>query len=391
MNSAKTIQANYKKKDGSAAIYLLVIINRKVKRIDLNIPWPVKFFNKVNGLCKPRTKEKDQLCIDNNLIIGQVLAKANEIFTTFRLSGRNLTMENFLREYYSNFSKQCFLSFYEHRMMERWKTGDITDESKKQHNNTLNKLKEFSGGNLLFNELDYKFGQRFENYLKKKKLKQNTRWGHHKDVKTYLNQARRNHFKFENPYEFFTLSPVPGGWASLAFEEREKLYQYYLTTQIGTSERRILQKFLFGCYSGLRISDQNRLREEFLNGGELKFTAWKTRKYGKEIQIPLLNRAIDLMHDSLRENRCAFVFWNYSEQFANRKLKEIAKKDEVNIKKNLHHHVGRETFGTLFTEAGGSVEELMYYFDHTKITTTMKYVHVKRERVKKRIDQMNQQ
>jgi site-specific recombinase XerD len=91
--------------------------------------------------------------------------------------------------------------------------------------------------------------------------------------------------------------------------------------------------------------------------------------------------------DSLLENKCGSVFYNYTEQYANRTLKKIAKK--VKIKKNLHHHVGRETFGTLFTEAGGTVEELQWYFGHSKITTTMKYVHVNKDRLRKRISKLN--
>lgn len=392
MNSAKIKLANYLKADGSAAIYLQVIINRKVKRIDLHINWPAKHFDKVSGLCKPRTKANDQLCQDNNLLIGQALAKATEIFTLARLSGRIITLENFLKDYYSNFNKECFISFYEHRMLERYKHNEIAHESFKNHQNTLNKLKAWRKGQLLFHEFDHRFAQSFDTWLKKQKLGTNTRWNHHKDVKTYLNQARRSHYKFENPYDYFKISMTRGGWAALSFYERETLWKYYQEhTHPGTSERRVLQKFLFGCYSGLRISDQNRLREDFLKGGELKFKPWKNRRYGQELEIPLLNRAIDLVNDSLRENKCEFVFWNYTEQFANRKLKEIAQLEEVQISKKLHHHVARETFGTLFTEAGGSVEELQYYFGHSKITTTMKYVHVNKERLRKRISKLNEE
>lgn len=391
MNSAKPKLAQYVKSDGSAAIYLQVIINRKNRRIDLNLTWPVKNFDRANGLCKSRkAKGKDEACEDNNLIIGQAMAKANEIFTTYRLSKRNITLELFLKEYYSDFNKECFLSFYEHRMLERYKHNEISFETLKNHRNALNKLKAWKKGKLLFFELDYKFASAFDNYLKGLKLATNTRWNHHKDCKTYLNEAKRSHHKFDDPYEYFKISMVRGGWAALTFEERERLYQYYKQhTFPGTTYRRILQKFLFGCYSGLRISDQTRMREEFLENGELKFNPWKNRRYSQELVIPLLDRAKELIQDSLSENECESVFWNYTDQFANRKLKEIALEEEVKIDKNLHHHVGRETFGTLFTEAGGSVEELMWYFGHSKITTTMKYVHVTKDRLRNRIAKLN--
>jgi site-specific recombinase XerC len=388
MYSAKIKLAKRPKVDGTAAIGLRVIINRKVKDIDLHISWPVKYFDKEKGVCKARTRKKDQECLDTNMIIGKAQAKANEIFMQYRLSGRNLTLELFLRDYHTEFNKQCFISFYEHRMLERLKNREIVEESKKQHNNTLNKLKDFTKGTLLFHQLDHKFASSFDSYLKKDKLQQNTRWGHHKDVKTYLNQARRSHVKFEDPYEYFSVSPVDGKWAALSWEERETLYAHYLKTKVGTSDRRILQKFLFGCYSGLRLSDQKRLKEELIEGGELRFNPWKNRRYSQLLEIPLLNRALELVKDSLEENNCESVFWNYTDQFSNRKLKDIAK--ALEIKKNLHHHVGRITFATLFTEAGGSVEELQWYLGHLKISTTMKYVKVNKERLQKRISQMNE-
>lgn len=388
--SANIKQADYTRADGSSAIVMLVIIDRKKKPIPLEIYWPRKKFDEAAGICLPRQKN-DPDCSDYNLIIASALAKANEIFKISRLTGRKLTLEKFLRDYLSNFSKECFVAYYERKMKDRYKHSDITEPTYKNHHNTLNKLKEFTKGSLHFHELDNTWAQRFDLYMKRKlKLdNQNTRWSHHKDIKTYLKLASRDYISFDHPYEFFSITPLPrGSWEALTAQEREALYKYYKTLEPRTTYRRILQAFLFGCYCGLRISDQKRLKEEFLEKNELDFFPHKNRRFGQRLTIPLLNRAVEMVQDSIRENQCDTVFYPYAEQPANRKLKEIA--EICGIAKNLHHHVGRETFATLFTESGGSIEELQWYLGHAKIQTTMKYVHVKKERLQKRIEQMNQ-
>jgi site-specific recombinase XerD len=49
---------------------------------------------------------------------------------------------------------------------------------------------------------------------------------------------------------------------------------------------------------------------------------------------------------------------------------------QLGIQTKLHDHVGRETFATNFIQLGGKAEVLQKLLNHSKISTTMRYVHV---------------
>ena len=63
----------------TATIYLQIILNRKIERINTKMNYPVAYVDFDSNFLKPRTKN-DMECNDNNLIIGQQLSKINEIF-----------------------------------------------------------------------------------------------------------------------------------------------------------------------------------------------------------------------------------------------------------------------------------------------------------------------
>ena len=88
------------KKDGSAAIRMLVIIDREKEQIPLKISWDHKLWDAKKQLCKPRQKN-DKLYAHYTLIIEDARAKAIELFVQYRLRGLNLTLKEFLLEYRS--------------------------------------------------------------------------------------------------------------------------------------------------------------------------------------------------------------------------------------------------------------------------------------------------
>jgi site-specific recombinase XerD len=55
------------------------------------------------------------------------------------------------------------------------------------------------------------------------------------------------------------------------------------------------------------------------------------------------------------------------------------------IKKTVSFHVARHTFATTFLRIGGTVEVLQKLLGHSKLETTMEYIHIMEETL---IDQM---
>jgi integrase len=310
---------------------------------------------------------------DNNLIIGQALAKANSVFVVYRLNGEELTLEKFQRDYNTAGSKSDFITYYETKVAERVRKKKIKENTRKNHISTLNALKAFRAS-IPFNTLNPEFVDDWAAYLNKHVRSLNTRWARHKDVKTYLALARKDKIKFEDPYTDFQNQSEPGSWKPLKPVELAKLEAYYVLCAPGTMHRRVLCKFLFSCYSSLRLSDLKNIGAASFEGQEMTFQIQKTySKKMKEMMLPLTKRAMSYLEDARTEENLP-GFHDYTDQYENRALTAIGQL--VGIETKIHHHVGRETFATNFIRRGGKVEILQKLLDHTNIRDTMKYVHV---------------
>src|SRR5690606_20475180 len=139
------------RRDRKARIYLRVTIDRKIKDINLGIVWYPAYF--MDGECLSLSNTTDKSVADLNLIIGDARARASEIFIQYRLRRKMLTMNQFLTEFATNLNKDDFLAFYEFKMMQRLKEGEIELSTKINHQVTLNHLRNWRK-NILFSELD---------------------------------------------------------------------------------------------------------------------------------------------------------------------------------------------------------------------------------------------
>jgi site-specific recombinase XerD len=124
----------------------------------------------------------------------------------------------------------------------------------------------------------------------------------------------------------------------------------------------------------LRISDLKSITDENIIGDTLVFNPVKGRRFDKFQKIPLTEKAKQFIQKEMSGK----VFARYVDQSSNRILKKI--QDTCSIPFRLTNHIGRHSFATLFLELGGSVEVLQKLMGHTKIATTMKYVHINEKR-----------
>lgn len=418
-------------KNGLNTVRLQVILNRKVMPLALGIAWPELLWDKDVGQCLVRlpagqrtTLNQAQVKIyeaalggdiakkaaDHNLLIGQALARVNEIAVRYRLSNQHLTADEFLREYNTGASREDFLAFMQGRIDERYRRGQITDLTRKSHQSTLNKLCEFASYSrrvtlglprrkvqateptehqpLPFCGLTHRLAPDFDAWLTKEHGScTNTRARRHRTVKAYLELARRDKITFENPYEYFSNPTVEGKWLPLSADELARLEAHYLTLEPGSTPRRVLQKFLFSCHCGLRLGDLKAMTDVRVEGQQLFLKPQKTYRYNeKTLQLPITRKALSYLEDSRRENDCT-GFYLYADQYTNRQLKIIG--TNLCIETKLHHHIGRETFATNFIRLGGKVEVLQKLMGHSKLSMTMKYVHVDEAMKRAEIDRLD--
>lgn len=396
------------KKDGTAAIFMQVLINRKKKRIDLDIAWPPARFDLVD-MCRPRMRQ-DPDVEEYNVIIGNARAKANTIHKDYLIRGLHLDLDSFVKEYRSNLNKNDFIQYFAQKSFERWNKLKIKDSTYEAEKGTLKRLRT-KWPILPFNEFTTDWAQEFDNNLKHTVHNdQNTRWGRHKHVITYLNMAKADRIPFTDPYVRFKNKPAEGKWRPIDLDQMKTLLIRYLewkdkplpllprkngVNQVdireGLTEPEIivLRRFLFSCNCALRISDVMKLERDMFNNGTMSLIPHKTERYGTKISsVPLNDLAQMMLTDEMADNPGNRLFHRYTEQSSNRLLKRIATKTELGVK--LHHHVARYTFASIMDQAGANHTGLMQYMGLRKRETLEKYVKPSQKVIAADIKKMNE-
>lgn len=402
--SAKVkIDKGYTRKDGTCALFLQVIINRKKARIDLDISWPSEKFSEVD-LCKPRSR-KDTDVEEYNAIIGNARSKANNIHKDYLLRGLHITLESFLKDYNSNFNKTDFIEYFAQKSFDRWNKGAISDDTYEKEKGTLKKLKAFTPL-LAFHEFTTDWAADFDRFLKRQyKNEANGRWNRHKHITFYLGMASRvDKLNFTDPYQRFKNQLQDGNWKPLELNQLQSLIEFYLKWRdnplpmlhkkkdtrkgLSVSEVIVLRRFLFSCNTALRISDLQKLDITMFNNGEMTLTPSKTYRYGTKItSVPLNDVARMMLDDEIKDNPNNKVFDRYVDQSANKILKSIAIKMDWDF--NLHNHVARYTFASVMDQAGANHTGLMKYMGLRKRDTLQKYVKTNSKVIAQDIGRMN--
>lgn len=146
-------------------------------------------------------------------------------------------------------------------------------------------------------------------------------------------------------------------------------------------------KFLFGCYTGLRVSDFNSLKELNIRDGIVNVYMKKTKK---KVAIPLNGKARELIASGL-------LFESIPDQDINKKIKIICRMTgamnyPVEVKKHIagqavieEHpkwdlitsHTARRSFATNLHLSGAvSLFDIMLLLGHSSIETTRNYLRV---------------
>jgi site-specific recombinase XerD len=156
------------------------------------------------------------------------------------------------------------------------------------------------------------------------------------------------------------------------------LNEFYKSEFINESWKNILGRFLFSCFTGLRISDIKTISVDNVANDILIFFAKKT---GKLQRIQLSDSALNFI------GKQELFYGEYTDQHINRELKLIIK--SCGIKKDVTFHVARHSFATNFLICGGRVEDLQILLGHSQIRETMDYVHIVKSITDKQIHNMN--
>lgn len=236
------------------------------------------------------------------------------------------------------------------------------------------KLELFHGSrNLSFEEITPEYLTRFEAGLRET-VEGNYVSSIWSTLRTFFNAARKRKIITCYPFNDYE-NPVyeAPNKAYLTLTEMARMESYADKIQDPVF-RQSAAWFLFGCYSGLRISDWLRFDPgKHIEGDRITLYA---KKNGELVTMPIskpLARAIA---------RCKKYPLTIQEQTINDALKDIAKTKAVSVNKHLTTHVGRHSFAiTVCAEQGIGVETAAVLMGITVKTASENYYKVTKTKI----------
>ncbi|MDR2205738.1 MAG: site-specific integrase [Flavobacteriaceae bacterium] len=356
---------NYINKSGESQVYMILTSAGKRKRLPLDVYVSPKNWDKEKQRAKPKTDNHEMI----NMFIDQSFSKISNIKIHYRLSGTHLTLDRLGEEFKNKTPNYDFIAFIRHHSQNMV----LSERTRIKHRSELKKLEEFKKY-IPFSEITLEFVNNYRGWLSRTKNNASTTIATSmKFIKKFLRLARKYGVFLNVDIDEIVSGNTNGNRINLTLDEVAKLRSFYESGFIKENQRLALGYFLFSCFTSLRISDLKNLKREDLDGETLTFQIEKTKQLHS---IPLIKTAKKI----LNQNKDLFVRW-ISEQKINQALKEIAK--ICGIRKKIHLHVARHSFATNFLRVGGKIEELQVIMAHSKIETTMIYVHiVKSESIK---------
>lgn len=354
---------NYVNRAGLSPLYLDVTGNYERERIPLEIEVLAKHFDQG----KQRLDKKHPNAVDLNLLFEKITSKASEIKINFRLQDGILTPKLFREAWYGGLSRVNFVAYFEKKLEDdRHNYG--SKGTYRRYQAVGYKLKKFNP-NIPFNTIDEKFFDSFRNWLSvKQRNKKTTQNSNIIVLKKFLRLAQKDGIKLMFDLDEVKGGPMVGNRAYLNPEELLRMFKFYDGPKINYSEKLTLGYFLFSCMTAMRVSDVMKTDRCDLSFNEIAFVNTKTTK-DQNLKLNLKAQEI------VKGNEDLFVE-KYQPETMNKYLKTIAKKCKIN--KTISFHVARHTFATCFLrkEIGGDVQSLQKILKHSKISTTMIYVHI---------------
>lgn len=391
-----TLRTDYECKDGSRALIMRIILNRKKTDI------PMDFRIRPDQL-KSGKVINHPMADDLNLIIGQCLARANKIFVDYRLMNRILTKSIFRTEYDNPDARRDFLKFWEDQMNRKLTNGEIEAATWKKHELALRKVREHIASRedidiLYFYELTEQFLKQFDAWHLRK-LKSNTRVngkplknnGHAarhnamKAIKGYITIAQKAKIRFDNPFEHFRLRHPEPPVDRLEEFELEQFMDLASVEWMESGHRRVLHYFLFACFTGLRFCEVEALTWDNVGSKSMRIPEVKDAKSFRERTVPI-SKVADLFLPDRRKH--GPVFEILTNQKTNFYLKDLARRAHVN--RPVSFKWSRATFASIFSSAKGNPKALQRILGHRNFTTTMRfYVDVTEEQKQKEVRVFN--
>ncbi|MCB9235515.1 MAG: site-specific integrase [Bacteroidia bacterium] len=372
-------------REGLCSIYVRVTIDRRKKDFPTGKKVPLKFWD-----AEKRTLRVSSGLPNAQLIKATIEKRKNEfeaIITQLELQGKAVcfdTIANF-RETGSN---KLFWKYCEDHTQSRLDSGQLSPNTANSYFVCIGHLKAYSP-NIQTCDLTGDWLEGFQNFLLARCSSRSTR-NYLKPVNKWVNDAMRNRDLERNPFDRIDLVKSENHEREfLSLEELTQLDALYWSDYSGKekgsrsfkAEKRVLEMFLVGCYSGLRKSDILALLWDHIkinSKGMGKYFQIKQVKTKTTVKIPLTPK-LEALLDTFPRNGFLVFPEKVANQTIARKLKVLCQK--IGVSKEITFHCSRHTFATACLTMGMPLEVVSKLCGHTDIATTKIYARLIDERI----------
>ena len=252
----------------------------------------------------------------------------------------------------------------------------IAPATKKKKMVLVNRLYKYDS-KLSFQQLDYAFFRKFENFLHGiiiprtgKPLQQVSIHSQMKVLKYFLNLAKK-----EGKIDFVTDYRVKRGEnlkEALSLEEVKRIEELEINDP---GLKKVQELFLFSCYTAIRYGDLTKINKTNVRTSKEGIAIhYKQNKVNSTVTLPLyllFNGKPETLFKKYAANNDETIFEVTSNQDVNRNLKLI--KIAANIEKPLTFHISRHTCLTIIGQLSGNPYMVMKIAGHSDIKISMKY------------------
>ncbi len=360
-----------KENTASSSIWVRFYIGKQRLTWSTNIKVLPEHFDTVSG----RVLSKDRKYKDKNLILSNIESRVDDIFVKFRLNGRPLTKELFLKAYNRPSDYNDFFQYFEKYIRKTRIT--IEDSTAGVHRSVMKKLKAYKP-DLTFGDINYEFLNCYFHYLRKKLgLSESSAYKNIGIIKKYIRAALREGYMDIDPFAEFRVKKVKStSFTYLTETEIAALLRLYHSDELDSKRRAILRFFLWMCFSSQHVTDARRTNIEDIRDGHLHYYRVKLRNSKPELLRIPVSKPLAALYEEARGGRTSGPLFTDipSDQKINRRLKEIAQ--IAGIPKTITCKTGRHTFATYFLAKTQQITTLQNLLGHSNISETMIYAHI---------------
>ena len=321
----------------------------------------------------------------------QLLKKQQDDLEAYELAllaqGRELTPE-LLSAYFAG-NKDSFINFATTMIDEELARKKIDTDTHRMYVSKIALLQKIAGQEVLFSQVNENLVKKIDIYLHTNGYEQTTIGKFHVVVKKFTAAAIKKEYIKKDPYADFKVDRGESERTNLEPSELAALEN--LDRRLMADElAQVLDRFLFSCYTGLRIGDSILLQKEHIKSTSDSLVVDITTEKGKGQRVVLhLAHLFDgkpqvIAHTYMeRYPDIKTLFPPMTDQAVNRNLKILAYMAGIN--KNLTFHMARHTCGTALADLTANPYLIKDILGHRDIKTSMIYIHSSGERIRKQL------